>query len=52
MTASREPVVVRERQIEDILATDADLLGQILGVAAPLRVLARQLELPDGGRLG
>ncbi|BCW95281.1 MAG: helix-turn-helix domain-containing protein [Fimbriimonadales bacterium] len=51
MTASREPVVVRERQIEDILATDADLLGQILGVAAPLRVLARQLELPDGGRL-
>jgi hypothetical protein len=51
MTSNREEIVVRERQIEDILATYTDLLGQILGASAPLRVLARQLELPDGGRL-
>jgi predicted transcriptional regulator len=51
MARSREMLVVRERQIEDILATYTDLLGQILGMPVPLRVLARQLELPDGGRL-
>ena len=51
MTSNREEIVVRERQIEDILATYTDLLGQILGASAPLRVSARQLELPDGGRL-
>jgi predicted transcriptional regulator len=51
MVTNRKAIVVRERQIEDILATYTDLLGQILGAPAPLRVLARQLELPNGGRL-
>jgi hypothetical protein len=51
MAVTREEIVVRERQIEDILATYTDFLGQILGASAPLRVLARQMELPDGGRL-
>ena len=51
MASNREEIVVRERQIEDILATYTDLLGQMLGASTPLRVLARQLELPDGGRL-
>jgi hypothetical protein len=32
MARSREMLVVRELQIEDILATYTDLLGQILGM--------------------
>ncbi len=44
-------VVIRERQIEDILATYPDLLAQLLDVKPPLHVIARQMELPDGGRI-
>lgn len=44
-------LVVSERQIEDILATCTDLLAELIGAPSPLRVLARQQELPDGGRL-
>lgn len=51
MRTAKSALVVSEREIEDILATCTDLLAELLGTTTPLRVLARQLELPDGGRL-
>ncbi|MCX7926461.1 MAG: hypothetical protein N2554_11730 [Fimbriimonadales bacterium] len=51
MRTTRDEIVVSERQIEDILATYTDLLAELLGAPMPLRVLARQMELPNGERL-
>ena len=42
---------VQERQVEDILATFTDITARLLSVSLPLRLLARQLSLPDGSRL-
>ncbi len=51
MREKANQLVVRERQVEDILATFTDITAALLSVPMPLRLLARQLELPDGSRL-
>ena len=43
--------IVQERQVEDILATFTDITARLLSVSLPLRLLARQISLPDGSRL-
>jgi hypothetical protein len=51
MPRKGDAFIVQERQVEDILATFTDLTAGLLGVSEPLRLLARQLALPDGSRL-
>jgi DNA-binding transcriptional ArsR family regulator len=51
MPRKRGEFVVQERQVEDILATFTDITARLLGIFLPLRLLARQLALPDGSRL-
>jgi len=51
MLKKRGEFVVHERQVEDILTTFTDITAGLLGISLPLRLLARQLALPDGSRL-
>jgi hypothetical protein len=41
-------MLVRESQVEDILATYTDLAQRILGTPEPVSLLARQMEVPSG----
>jgi hypothetical protein len=41
-------MLVRESQVEDILATYTDLAQRILGTPEPTRLLARQMDVPSG----
>jgi hypothetical protein len=41
-------MLVRESQVEDILATYTDLAQRILGMPEPVSLLARQMEVPSG----
>jgi hypothetical protein len=41
-------MLVRESQIEDILATYTDLAQRVLGTPEPVSLLARQMDVPSG----
>jgi len=43
-----EPMLVRESQVEDVLATYTDLAQRILGTPEPVSLLARQMDVPSG----
>lgn len=41
-------MLVRESQVEDVLATYADLAQRVLGTPEPVSLLARQMQVPSG----
>jgi hypothetical protein len=41
-------MLVRESQVEDVLATYTDLAQRILGTPEPVSLLARQMDVPSG----
>ncbi len=44
-------MIVRESQVEDVLATYTDIAKEILGIKEDLTLLARQKILPSGNRI-
>ena len=44
-------MIIRESQIEDVLATYPDITREILGISEDLTLLSRQKILPSGNRL-
>lgn len=47
----QKSMIVRESQIEDVLATYPDIAKEILGIKGDLTLLARQKILPSGDRI-
>lgn len=44
-------MIVRESQVEDVLATYPDIAKEILGIREELTLLARQKVLPSGQKI-